>query len=152
MTIVKVVTSATKYQFRHEQRFLFKTSTEKAADNEDSSSSNAQAQDSSRSQWTFLRDILLPSAALSSDMCIQTVGNQNQKRVCVAYEVSSVVSIFQLCIDFADVARALQGGEEAAPTEDVIMKLEKISTDFHSSNGSAQAGTTRLFEYSILYM
>jgi hypothetical protein len=151
MTIVKVVTSATKYQFRHEQRFLFKTSTEKAADNEDSSS-NAKAQDSSRSQWTFLRDILLPSAALSSDMCIQTVGNQIQKRVCVAYEVSSVVSIFQLCIDFAVVARALQGGEEAAPTEDVIMKLEKISTDFQSSYGSAQPGISRLFQYSILYM
>ena len=150
MTIVKVVTSATKYQFRHEQRFLFKTSTEKAAENEDSS--NAQAQDSSRTQWTFLRDILLPSDALSSDMCIQTVGNQNQKRVCVAYEVSSVVSIFQLCIDFADVARALQGGEEAVPAEDVIMKLEKISTDFQSSNSYAQPGTSRLFEYSILYM
>ena len=144
------MTSATKYQFRHEQRFLFKTSTEKAAENEDSS--NAQAQDSSSSQWTFLRDILLPSAALSSDMCIQTVGNQNQKRVCVAYEVSSVVSIFQLCIDFAVVARALQGGEEAAPAEDVIMKLEKISTDFHSSYDSAQPGTSRLFQYSILYM
>ena len=107
---------------------------------EDEDDSNTQY--SSTSQWTFLQEILLPNDTLSSDICIQTIGNH--KGMYVAYEVSSVVSIFQLCIDFAAVTRVLQS-DGGVLTEDLIMRLEKISIDFYSCDSNTGGNTSKLF-------
>lgn len=100
---------------------------QKGREEEDNDGGNGK--DTMISQWTFLQDILLPSDALSADVCIQTMGNH--KSIYVAYEISSLVSICHLCVNFSLLAKALQGEGDMIYETDTMAKLEKISKDFY---------------------
>lgn len=146
--------SSTKYQFRQEQRLLLKEQKEGKVEEENNGDSNAK--DSTRShQWTFLQDIPLPSDALSADVCIQMIGNH--KSIYVAYEIASIVSIYQLCVDFGALTRAFQGEGGVTNDSNAMVKLEKISKDFHYPHDSTAGTTSKLYVtcnivYDLMYL